>query len=396
MALNLRRWVVAVVAGSALILLAYRPRDEETRPVWWEQRLAVPTPEQRRLDALGTALRQARSELVLAERRDTLLRMPRPRTRIDSLLAVPRRLAPNSGSPQLQVMFPLSAERRRAVDQALAQVWRGVGPGDTTIRVAAVILDRYGLDTYLLPYGTDGRTCIAALPIGWDMRRLSRPGEEPPPNELMVAFFEDGLGPCAYYAAFGRPGPQIEHWLEQRRFDLAGRFDWHAHAEVQPETSPNQLLETFLSPYFDSRFSASFDALGCAAGDAAACRKALFQPSLGPSLLPRALPGVVIGIGWLGEGRGFYGGESYLTDLVREMGRGRFGLFWRSTLGPDSAFAAAFDQPIDRWTARWQQRRLRGMVLRNRVSPTAVLLSVLLAAAVIGGGALVATRRTVG
>ena len=62
----------------------------------------------------------------------------------------------------------------------------------------------------------------------------------------------------------------------------------------------------------------------------------------------------------------------------------------------DSAFAAAFDQSIERWTARWEQRRLHGMVLRNRIAPTALLLSVLLAAAVIAGGTLVATRRSVG
>ena len=90
MALNLRRWVLAAVAGCALILLAYRPGEEEARPAWWDDRFALPTPEQRHLNELGSALQRARSELFLAEQRDTLLRglaIRRPRTRIDSMLA---------------------------------------------------------------------------------------------------------------------------------------------------------------------------------------------------------------------------------------------------------------------------------------------------------------------
>ena len=399
MALNLRRWVLAAVAGFALILLAYRPGEEEARPAWWNDRFALPTPEQRRLNELGSALQRARSELFLAEQRDTLLQglaIRHPRTRIDSMLAISARLSPNAGGARLEVMFPLAPERRRALDEAFASAWRIVGPGDSSVRVVAALFDRYGLDLYVLPDATDGRTCIAGLPLNWELRRLVRTGDEPPPQELLVAFFKDGLGPCAYYAAFGRPGPAIERWLELRRFDLAGRFDWDPRDDSALAIPVVQAFQTAIAPQFDGRFSASFDALGCAAGDQTACRKALFQPAVGGRADRRSLPGVILASGRFIDSRGFYGGDSYLTDLVREMGRDRFGRFWRSTLAPDSAFADAFDQPIERWTARWEKQRLRGMVLRNRISPIALLLSVLLVAAVIAGGTLVATRRTVG
>ena len=106
--------------------------------------------------------------------------------------------------------------------------------------------------------------------------------------------------------------------------------------------------------------------------------------------------GVVLDLSFFFEGRGFYGGRGYLADLVREVGRERFTQFWRSALPPDSAFAAATGMPIERWTAHWERERLHGMMFRNRVPLASVLLSLLLAGAVIAGGAAAVTRRRVG
>jgi hypothetical protein len=34
-------------------------------------------------------------------------------------------------------------------------------------------------------------------------------------------------GPCAYYQAFGRPGPQIDKWMRERGWTLAQRTQWN-------------------------------------------------------------------------------------------------------------------------------------------------------------------------
>ena len=58
----------------------------------------------------------------------------RPRTRIDSMLAISSRLSPSAGGARLDLMFPLAPDRRRALDEAFASAWRIVGPGDSSVR----------------------------------------------------------------------------------------------------------------------------------------------------------------------------------------------------------------------------------------------------------------------
>ncbi len=384
MALTLRRWILAAIAGWGLIFVAYQPTGEppEGAAPDYGPRLVV-TPERRRANALGSALARAQAELTVAARRDSLRLAARGRS---------------NSSPTLQVAFAPSPAGRRALEQAFAVVWEELAPLDTAIRVVVVIRSSYYLHAYVLPYGTDGRTCVASLSLGWDLRRLGRAREEPPPREVIVDFLRNTLGACAYYAAFGQPGPAIEQWLEARFFDLAGQARWASQPPPPPgpEASAAALLDA-LTTGRDDRFGASFDALGCASGELGACRRALFGPvSTNPSRYRPHMRGMVVDLDFFFEGRGFYGGRSYLADMVREIGRERFMKFWRSALPPDSAFAAATGTSIERWTVRWERERLHGMVLRNRVPLPSVLLSLLVAGAVIAVGAAAVTRRQVG
>jgi hypothetical protein len=399
-ALKLRRWILAAIVGWGLIFVAYQPTGElpESAEPYYGPRIGA-TPERRRADALGAAFARARMELAVAQRRDTLLASARarPTSSLDSLYAAAAG-GPRSAGPSLQITFPASPAARRALNQAFAAVWDELAPLDTTVRVVALVRNSYGLNTYLLPYGTDGRTCVASLLLDWQLRRLARPKEEPPPRELIVDFFRDNLGACAYYAAFGQPGRAIERWLESRSFDLAGQATWASPSPPSPapEASTAALFDRLIAGG-DARYGASFDALGCASGEPGACRRALFEgiPTSPNRYRPR-MRGVVLDRAFFSEGRGFYGGRGYLADLVREIGRERFIEFWRSPLPPDSAFAAATGQSIERWTAHWERGRLHGMMFRNRVPLAAVLLSLLVAGAVIAGGAAAVTRRRVG
>jgi len=401
-ALKLRIWILAAIVGCGLIFIAYQPTGElpDTAEPYYGPRLGT-TPERRRADGLGAALARARAELAVAERRDTLLLTARalPTTPLDSLFAAAAE-GPRAAAPTLRITFATNPAGRRALEQAFAAVWDELAPLDTTVRVVVVVRSPYGAHTFLLPYGTDGRTCVASVSLRWELRRLGRVKEEPPPRDLIVDFFRNSLGTCAYYAAFGQPGRAIEQWLEDRSFDLAGQPTWASPptSPSGPEASTAALFSTLLAGY-DDRFRASFDALGCAGGEPGACRRALFGavPTRFSRYRPR-MHGVVLDLAYFFEfeGRGFYGGRSYLADLVREVGRERFMKFWRSPLPPDSAFAAATGQPIERWTARWERKRLHGMVFGNRIPLASVLLSLLVAGAVIAGGAAAVTRRRVG
>jgi len=382
MALKLWRWILAAIVGCGLIFVAYQPTGElpESAEPYYGPRLGA-TPERRRADALGTALARARAELAVAERRDTLRLTARGRL----------------NSPTLQIAFAASPVARRALEQAFATVWDELAPFDTVVRAVVVVRNAYNVHTYLLPYGTDGRTCVASLSLGWELRQLGR-GKDAPPRDMIESFFRNRLGACAFYAAFGQPGPAIEHWLEGRSFDLAGQATWASPppSPPGPGASTAALFNRIIAVQ-DDRFGASFDALGCASGEPGACRRALFAAvPTSPSRYRPRMRGVVLDLSFFFEGRGFYGGRGYLADLVREVGRERFTQFWRSALPPDSAFAAATGMPIERWTARWQRERLHGMMFRNRVPLASVLLSLLIAGAVIAGGAAAVTRRRVG
>ena len=385
MALNVRRWILAALVGCGLIFVAYQPTGrlpEEGATPSFGPRLGV-TPERRRADALGSALARAHAQLAAAERRDTLRLAARGRS---------------SASPTLQIAFAASPAARRALEQAFAAVWNELAPLDTAAPVLVIVRNTYNIHTYVLPNGTDGRTCVASLSLGWQLRRLGRPQEEPPPHDVIVGFLRNTLGACAYYASFGPPGPAIEQWLEARSFDLAGQATWASPPPPPPaaEASAATLFDALVSGS-DDRFRASFDALGCASGELGQCHQALFGVlATNPARYRPQMRGVVMDLDFFFEGRGFYGGRTYLADMVRDIGRERFMRFWRSALPPDSAFAEATGQPIEVWTARWQRARLHGMVLRNRVPLTSVLLSLLVAGVLIAGSSAAVTRRRVG
>jgi hypothetical protein len=65
--------------------------------------------------------------------------------------------------------------------------------------------------------------------------------------------------------------------------------------------------------------------------------------------------------------------EELLADAVRSVGAERFARFWRSPLGPDSAFRAAAGTAIEPWTQRWLTRVYGALPPRPRARKSDLL-----------------------
>jgi hypothetical protein len=214
------------------------------------------------------------------------------------------------------------------------------------------------------------------------------------------------LGPCAFYAALGPPGQGIEAWLLRSGGWVATVPDWHAARQRRREpgydayAGVNDRGARLFKYLFVRGYAGSLEATACAGGDAAMCRRMIdsasgtqlvFQPSRRALGLQRA--GIFAHSGWSAS---WWDNDvaHFLADLVRREGREHFARFWTSPAEPDSAFRAAYGESLESWAARWV--RAGGEV---RVGPfvrtSSVLISLLVAVAVVGAGAYYTTRRQV-
>ena len=158
------------------------------------------------------------------------------------------------------------------------------------------------------------------------------------------------LGPCAFQARFGIPGPRVDAWLRARSYDFAFSPDWEeaerdmalrslAEEEGHAQEEIWAMLRRQLSPA----------AQACAAGALTRCEASLL-PAVGSR--PPANGGLVTrarsrDAHWAGLT------QRYLSDLVTAVGPDRFGRFWRSDLAPDEALRTATGMQVSEWTNRW-------------------------------------------
>jgi len=386
MALTLRHWVAGAVLACAAFAVAQLPPPEPP-PSTFGPPERILSPARRRVGRIEAELREARIRLGRAEHRTEVLRAVRA--------AAPR----PGAAPLLITKLRLAPATRRAIEDQLAAIWREIGPVSGEIAVGVVVNDQ-GMLMQILPPATDGHVCAVALPVEWSLRWMLRSTDAPRPDQLLP-WLRNGLGPCAFYAAFGRPGPEIEHWLLGRGFDLGYDMDWLGPRgreygfDQSVVIAPALRVRPFWEP--DERYQASLDAVACNAWDMARCRAVLFDPdttAFGRETR-RDPPGVVIRPWWRSRGT-MYGGSHYLADLIRDMGRERFQTFWRSAAPADSAFLVAMGTPIEVWTARWQRESMGVLRLGSAIRPLSVLLSLFAVGLCVTVGAYFAGRRQTG
>lgn len=367
------RWFAATGLACVAIAAAYLPPQPERM----SQQRGYIRATRTRLGIVNAAY--SRTEEML---RDVRLR--------DSLRTALRRGGSRVENLVVVVPTPLPVESRRQFRTTVEQLWQEAHtPTGSRLLVVLRDSDRWAQPIYVLPSALDGR-CAAVVTIDWNLTWLRRETTRAEGTNL-EPWLRERLGPCLYYASFGEPGPQISAWLSERYFKVANTADWNA-------APPNISLRED-PPSFDMLFSnMSFEAVACTSGKVARCRNAVehtqqdemrqfgARPTYGTGVIHRAF--------WP---RNFPFDDHYLSGLVREMGRERFARFWTSRAPVDSAFLAAFGQPLDQWTAHWARTWVPDMPpFGPAPRPIAIVYVIALAVVAIALAAAGVMRRQVG
>ena len=386
MALIGRRWVLLTCLGFALVAVALLPPSSNTRG--WLARVVFggPMGAAEPLDSWAMRVRshaaEAADNYALLSWRDTALRVL-PAHRVEP------------GAPPMVLDFSgTNPANLDSVRQRLAGLWNDLGAVDTEVVTAflfvpAIFDSRLGVGipyapATILPPATGGRYCIgvirgdASAPL-WRVRRA--------------------MSPCAVYAVFGRPGPAIERWLLLRAFDVADSIEGGSGAPItRPPPDDGgpagyRMFLNFLGPQA-GLYGGMVSSIACAAGRHGSCAEALNKVS--PRAPRRRVASIVVRSPYQ-SGTVFNGAEAtWLWDLASDAGHDRFRRFWKSSLPVDSAFAGAFGQSLDEWTAAWVRRRLPDVQRGSGLPFPTVLTWLLVASGFVGLGALVSRFRTVG
>jgi hypothetical protein len=181
-----------------------------------------------------------------------------------------------------------------------------------------------------------------AIPPEW--RPLGRDG------------FTNILGPCGFYARYGRPGIGVTRWLEAKGSGFAllrSRPDGSDRREIQP--TPRGLFGMrkldFRNFNVDTRVEA------CLNGDEDLCERLAVDPSVELRLfgaLSLRRPGIPL-LGSTRMASFAFGpiGPEMLDRVEREFGSEAFERFWVSDRPVGEAFSDAFGTPLGTWIRRW-------------------------------------------
>ncbi len=400
MARELTWWLAAVLAACGVITVSYVP-PRGTAPV------AVPRHRQPQPSAVRLRAQALADEWRAA---DLVLRLARYRRQLEPELA--RRRESDQPGPALIVEAPdsLGARAREVVRSAIDTVWRELGLGVSKVGVGVVVdfwrtrstntddtpKARIGSGGHLLPDSTDRTTCVVLIPA-WHWTGSLQTSSGRGRNHQVEDWVEAGLGPCAFLAAWGAPGPSVQRWLARRNYDLAAYPSWDRDREWS--TQSQWMSVRFASVWFATEAQAAptwwwpgvyghpIAAIGCLAGRLTSCRTAVLSDSV-PRLLSDDR-------GWWVRNERLVLGYRYLGDVAREVGHERFLRFWNSPEPVDTALATALKMPVGEWTERWERRFVPRLPLGAAPPAAAAALGLLLGAAVVGLVACGATRRQV-
>jgi hypothetical protein len=206
---------------------------------------------------------------------------------------------------------------------------------------------------YVLPQRPSER-CLVVIPLGHEFNAH---------QNARLLYTEDArrqiLGPCAYYATFGMPGPSIREWLRNRGALLALGGSWTQTSAVPDRARYGFYLDT--DPFYPDPphdfFIFSNRGVNCLVGGEDACESAILDRNLQTGHLAA---GSAVRAGYsLGpiaqrNGSEFGGRETeLLADMVRSLGRARFEQFWTSSAPVAQAFQQASGMRLGEWVSSW-------------------------------------------
>ena len=393
MARELRWWIVVPLAACLVLVLAYLPPRE--MPLLGQrffrlfQTFEPPTPYRLRVQELAQRYRLTSFELTMREYGEAL----RPELERRRKLEIP-------GPAVLFAGDSLSDSARGLVRALLDQTWGQLRVGVSKISVGVVVRVIFNrppsgespahmpaAPAFLLPDSTDRSTCLAYVPvIYWERPGLLKQ-THPAPTYDLAELLRNGLGTCAYFAAFGAPGQEIAHWLTSRHYEVA-LYPWTLLVPPRPARTVFD-LDPGNPGFWSFVYRYQPEAVGCMAGRVEACRRAVLSSGTG-DLVP-----VVSAEQQWWRPPSPARADRYFADLVAAIGPERFGRFWNSELPLDTALATAMRMPVGEWTRRWQATLVPPIRLGPAAPFSATLLATLLGVAAVVLVMLTATRRQV-
>jgi hypothetical protein len=388
---SLKRWVTLGLLGCVALALAYVPPRgvRSSGKSFFVGQSRQGTPARQYAQALAEEWRDADAAVRLLEDRQRVER--------DSFRTGPTIVFRGATPPPNAV---------RNVEMVMDSVWRGLALGDTKVRVTLVIeLQRpFGSANsptplqdrvaYLTPDSTDRTTCMASLPAGpyWTLVILGQRDARHEGFGRFAQWLQAGLGPCAFYAAYGTPGRPVRSWLAARNWDV-GLYLGSNGIAGEPFSSLTLMGNPRFPGFWDAVYSLPPATVACLAGRWSGCRDAVLAGAADERTIP--IPNVILVERRWWRVQHLLPGERYLGDVARTVGRDRFLSFWTSGQPVDTALAAALKRPVGEWTADWE----RGFVQPIRLGPTpplgAAVIAVAIAVLVMTVVAATASRRQV-
>lgn len=342
--MTVKRWIAACVLGCLILAVALLPPQSADDPFYrWTPRWST------REQGLTTRVqnRQVHAHLLWVAYRHA-----------HDVDVAQREFAAKAarGAPagDMSVWFDTDVPEatRREVSRALDADesargrWRGKGGvgvlvfTDTATSVDGIRLP-WGYNSGLIastkilpPTPATGDRCVTVIRIGH--LALHTPGTIAPDRALL-----DG---CAFYDAFGQPGPHIAAWMDSTNAGFA-----RALSLAPPDSTSITLGRWGYDDYFygDERFAR------CAASDLAACSGMVKEPAV--NVFWRAwhdasVPAPAEAMDNNQRARGF--SATLLDAMVRDIGPERFERVWQSQKSLDSAYFDATGEPLGAWVHR--------------------------------------------
>src|SRR3989442_11513273 len=219
MARELRWWLAAALLACGAVAVACLPPRGGAGGARWREEPFRQTPARLRAQALAAQWRAA----------NLALRLPEYRRRLQPELL--RRRERDAPGPTLLVEAPdsLAAFAHEVLSAALDTVSRQLGLGVTKVSVGLVVDLRRSVSAnpaetptqdfaapgYLLPDSSDRSTCVALIPA-WLWTRTLLEVKPPARNQRVEDWLRTGLGPCAFYAAYGARSEEHTSELQSR------------------------------------------------------------------------------------------------------------------------------------------------------------------------------------
>lgn len=240
------------------------------------------------------------------------------------------------------------------------------------------------LTTQVLPASkATGDRCVTVVRLG--PKALTGGPSAIPADGLLL----DG---CAFYDAFGAPGPAISEWLFRERFAFARTLSF----------APADTMLNRVPPYARNMFFIDDEPRArCAGGDLAACATTLHRGDAeNPSWTnywgspDRSVPASASH-----ESTRFFSGtarsDSPLQLLVRDLGPERFQRVWQSPRSIEQAYFDVTGESLAEWLRRQLVSYAGPYHIGPLPAPTSALLTIIAIVALMAASVRFAKRPTV-